>query len=83
MILGTIVGQDMVNNEVHVGKGKALPITGHEGPEGEQIYSSILPSTSALDVSGWSTPLPGRFSLGERPGTHFIGGWVGPTAGLD
>jgi hypothetical protein len=20
---------------------------------------------------------------GKRPGTHFIGGWVGPTAGLD
>jgi hypothetical protein len=31
------------------GKVKALPITGHEGPEGEQIYSSTLSSTSALD----------------------------------
>jgi hypothetical protein len=37
---------------------KVLPITGHEGPEGEQMYSSTLPSTSALD-EGWvvsSTP---------------------------
>jgi len=24
-------------------------LTGHEGPEGEQMYSSTLPSTSALD----------------------------------
>ena len=30
------------------GKDKVLPITGHEGPEGEQMYSSTLPSTSAL-----------------------------------
>ena len=31
------------------GKGKVLPSTGHEGTEGEQMYSSTLPSTSALD----------------------------------
>ena len=31
------------------GKGKAHTVTGHEGPEGEQMYSSTLPSTSALD----------------------------------
>ena len=47
------------------------------------MYSSTLPSTSALDVGGWSTPLPGRFTPGERPGTHCTGGWVGPRAGLD
>jgi len=34
------------------GKGKVLPITGHEEPEGEQMYSSTLPSTSALDRVG-------------------------------
>ena len=28
---------------------EVLPITDHEGPEGEQKYSSTLPSTSALD----------------------------------
>jgi hypothetical protein len=28
---------------------------------------------------GGSAPRPGRFTpTGERPGTHFIGGWVGP-----
>ena len=31
---------------------KVLPRTGHEGPEGEQMYSSTLPSTSALDGGG-------------------------------
>ena len=30
-------------------KGKVYPITGHEGPEGDQMYSSTLSSTSALD----------------------------------
>jgi hypothetical protein len=28
------------------------------------------------------TPRP-HFTLGERPGNHFTGGWVGPRAGLD
>ena len=59
-------------------KGKGHPITGHEGPEGEQMYSCTLPSTSALDGSGCSTPRPGRFTPKERPGTHCIGGWVSP-----
>jgi len=34
------------------GKGKVHPRTGHEGPEGVQMYSSTLPSTSALDGGG-------------------------------
>ena len=33
-------------------KGKVLPRIGHEGPEGEQMYSSTLPLTSALDGVG-------------------------------
>jgi hypothetical protein len=41
-------------------KGKGHPRTGHEGPEGEQSYSSTLSLTSALDVV-WLTPRPGRF----------------------
>ena len=41
------------------GKGKAHPKT---GPEGEQMYSSTLHSTSALDGGGWSTPCPGRIT---------------------
>ena len=49
------------------GEGKFLPRTGHGGPEGEQMYSSTLPSTSALDGGGWSTPRPGRFTPGKDP----------------
>ena len=46
-------------------KSKVRPITGHECPEREQIYSCTLPSTSALDVGGWSTPRIGRFTAGK------------------
>ena len=45
------------------------PRTGHEGPEGEQMYSSTLPSTSELDGGGWSTQRPGRFTPGKDPVT--------------
>ena len=31
------------------------------------MYSSTLPSTSALDGSGWSTPRPGRFTPRKDP----------------
>ena len=49
------------------GKGRVHPRTGHEGPEREQMYSSTLPSTSALDGSAWSTPRPGHFIPGKDP----------------
>jgi hypothetical protein len=40
--------------------------------------------TSGLDGGEWSASRPGRFTPGETaPGTHCIGGWVGPSAGLD
>ena len=44
------------------------------------MYSSTLPSNSALDGGGWSAPRPGRFTPPPpgRPGTHCTGGWVGP-----
>jgi hypothetical protein len=35
--------------------------------------------TSAVVGGGWSAPRPGRFT----PGTHWMGGWVDPIAGLD
>ena len=47
------------------GKGKGHPRTSHEVPVGEQMYSSTLPSTSALDECVWSTPGPGRFTPGK------------------
>jgi hypothetical protein len=52
---------------IYKGKGKGHPITGHEGPEGEQTYSSTLSLTSVLVGDGWSTPRPGRFIPGKDP----------------
>jgi len=40
--------------------------------------------TSALDGGEWSVSCPGHFIPRERgPGTHWIGGWVGPGVGMD
>ena len=57
-------------------KGKAQPRTGHEGPEGG--HSSSLSLTSALDGVGGQRHRPAAFRRRKRPGTHFIGGWMGP-----
>jgi hypothetical protein len=47
--------------------------------EGAHVF---LTSVRIGDV--WSPSRPAPFTLGERvPGTHWIGGWVGPRAGLD
>jgi hypothetical protein len=49
---------------------------------GEWRDSSIIFS-SALDDE-WSASQPGLFNSWEiAPGTHWIEGWVGPSAGLD
>jgi len=45
--------------------GKGQPLTGHEGPVGEQRYSSTLSLTSALDGVGGQRP--GRFNPGRDP----------------
>jgi hypothetical protein len=40
--------------------------------------------TSALDGGEWSASRPHRFTCSERDaGTHWIGDWVSPRAGLD
>jgi hypothetical protein len=50
---------------------------------GVDIYIHIF-LASALVGGEWSASRPGRFTLGEgAPGTHWIGDWVGPRAGLD
>ena len=54
---------------------KFYPRRDHEGAMGEKRYSSTLSLTTVLDAAA----LP----LGKRPGTHCIGGWVGPRAGQD
>jgi hypothetical protein len=51
----------------------------HEGVLGELMYSSTHSLISALDGGECSVSRPGRFTPKERaPGTHWIGGWVGP-----
>jgi hypothetical protein len=38
----------------------------------------------ALNGGEWFAKCSGRFTPGERdPGTHWIGGWVGPRPGVD
>jgi hypothetical protein len=71
-------------------KGKVVPVLflnrapGHEGVLGEWRYRSAHSSTSALHRGKWSASRPGCFIPKERaPGTHWIGGWVGPRAVLD
>jgi hypothetical protein len=50
---------------------------------GVDIYTHVF-LTSELFCGEWSASRPGRFTYGERaPSTHWIGGFVGPTAGLD
>jgi hypothetical protein len=44
---------------------------------------SLIVLTFVLDGGKWSASRPGRFIPGERgSGTHRLGGWVGPRAGL-
>jgi hypothetical protein len=71
------------NNSSAKCKGKVHPRKGHEGPEGELRYSSTLSLTSAQDGVGRQHQIPAALSPGNRPGTHCVGGWVGPRAGLD
>jgi hypothetical protein len=51
---------------------------------GEWRYSSTLSLTSVLGGDEWSASRPSRFTSRENaPGTHWIGGLVGPRAVLD
>ena len=51
-------------------KGKVRPTKGHKCPEGKYRYSATLSLTSALDVGGWLTPRPGRFT--PRKETRYL-----------
>jgi hypothetical protein len=56
----------------------------HEGVLGEWRYSFTHSLTSAIDGGEWSASRLSRFTPRERdPGTHWIGGWVSPRAGLE
>jgi len=47
------------------------------------MYSSTLSLTSALDGVGGQCNIKATLLPEKRPGTLWIGGWVGPRAGLD
>jgi hypothetical protein len=51
--------------ETGKGKGKVHPRKGHEGPVGEQMYSSTLPSTLALDGLGGQPHAPAALPPGK------------------
>jgi hypothetical protein len=56
----------------------------HEGILGEWTYSSTHSLISALHGGEWSASSPAAFTPRKRaPGTHWIGGWVGPRDGPD
>jgi hypothetical protein len=44
-----------------------------------KAYGEVDFLTWALGGGAWSASRPCRFA----PGTHWIGGWVGPRVGLD
>jgi hypothetical protein len=48
-----------------IGKGKVHPRTGHEGPEGEQMYRSTPPSTLALMGVGGQRHAPAVLPPGK------------------
>jgi len=51
---------------------------------GEWRYSSTQSWTLTIDGGGWSASRPSSFTPRWRsPGIHWIGGWLGPRAGLD
>ena len=53
--------------------------------KGQKGSSGIALLFFNLDTrwGGWLTPCPSCFTLGNRPGTHCIEGWVGPRVHLD
>jgi hypothetical protein len=56
----------------------------HEGVSGKWKYSSTRSLISALDGCEWSVSRYCRLNHREEAlGTYWIGGWVGPEAGLD
>jgi hypothetical protein len=72
MIHACILQQDwlpvqILNTNVQ-GKGKFHPITVHEGPKGERMYSPTLSLTLVLDRGGWLMPCPGHFAPRRETG---------------
>jgi hypothetical protein len=55
------IDTDSVLQPIELIKSKVHLRTGHEGPEGEQRYSSTFSLTLVLNV-----PRPGRFTCGKH-----------------
>jgi hypothetical protein len=73
-----------------VGKDKVVSVllflTEHHATKAYWGSGCIAPRilTSAIDWGEWSASRTGRSTHRKRaPGTHWIGDWLGPTAGLD
>jgi hypothetical protein len=56
---------DMMKGTKAKVKGKFYPRTGYEAPDGEQMYSSTLSLTSALDGVGGQHYAPATLVLGK------------------
>jgi len=58
-------------NTNSIRKGKFHPVTGQEGPEVEQRYSSTVSSTSALHVVGGQHDTPATLLPWNSTQSHF------------
>jgi hypothetical protein len=85
MRTGDYTSLDYKNNSEVIKVKLSLCLTKHHAMKtywGVEVQLHAL--TSALDGGEWLASRPGRFTPRERaPGTHWIGGWVGPRAILD
>ena len=52
-------------------------------PRRQKRHCSTFSLTSAIGGVGGRRHAPAALPQGNRPSTHFIGGWVGPTADMD
>jgi hypothetical protein len=73
----------LMNNSIvkGTGKGKVYPITGHEAQRVSRCIALLF-----IQPQYWMGVGGQRHALAvyprERPGTHCIGGWIGPRFGL-
>jgi hypothetical protein len=64
-------------------RSKIFPVTDHEDTEKKLRCSSTLSLTSPLDGESGQRHAPFPLPPEKRPGTHGVGGCVGPMAGPD